>query len=137
MTADELEVVSVEGEEVCPDTSRTQCEEYVVQHLLDFRLAAGFLSGNLRNQFAGFLPVLERRSHKTTSSFQSPHLAVYQTYSPLIQSPRIEFLDHHTGEICLKDQRQEVTLKERRSFVRLESEQIDICVKQDGHTRYL
>ena len=60
MTADELEVVSVEGEEVCPDTSRTQCEEYVVQHSLDFRLAAG-----------------------------------------------------------------------------LESEQIDICVKQDGHTRYL
>jgi hypothetical protein len=54
-----------------------------------------------------------------------------------IQSPSVEFLDDNTGQGRLKGERQKATLKQIGPLVGLHSEEIDICVEENGHRRYL
>lgn len=104
---------------------------------MDFRIAAGFLTSNLSDQFAGFFPILKRRGHNTTNSFQGPHMAFDEAYSTGIPSPSVKLLGDNTGEIRSKDQGQTVTLKEARPILRLQRKQIDVCVKENRQRSYL
>src|SRR5712691_10969724 len=102
VAADQLEVLSVEGEEVGADPPSTQREENVIQHLLGFGSAPRFLAGDLGDQLTGLFPVAECRRDDPAGSLQGTDLALDQADRPSIQGSGVELLDDHAREVGLK-----------------------------------
>jgi hypothetical protein len=74
ITLDQLEVFPIKGEHVGSDAAGAQCQEDIVQHLLDFGFPAGLFAGRLGNDLSRLLPILKRGGDHTAGSFKSPNI---------------------------------------------------------------
>src|SRR5213078_3444724 len=136
VAADQLKILSVEGEELGADPPSAQREEDVVQHPLGLGSAPRLLAGDRGDHRAGLLPVVERRRDEPARSLERADLTLDQAHRPAVEGARVELLDDHAREVRLKNPWQEVALEEVRPRLGFEREEIDVRVEEDHRTGY-
>ena len=98
MTADQLEVIAVKGEQIRPKSAGAQREEDVVQHLLNSGFLSAVLARDSSNQLARLFPVFERRGDDSAGSFERSDVPFDQADSTGIDRSSVRLFDHHRVE---------------------------------------